>query len=670
MATLNAMFRLIDGYSTQINKFIDKTNAAATKVLKASKNTDGYNDSLKRAGTAANAAGSGLTKLIGTAKVLESAKKIMDLTDTYTNTADRLKMINDETQMQAELQQKVFQAADRARGSYVDMASAVAKMNLFAGDNFTSNDEAIGFTELLQKSLKVSGSGTSEQQSAFLQLTQAMAAGRLQGDEFRSIMKNAPMVAQAIADYMGKTKEELNELSSNGEITANVIKSAMFSAASVINDKFATMPMTFADVWSKIKNAGMEAFGGVFEKISEVMNSLGVQQGLNNFIGAIYLAGDMTGKFVDFCVAAWSMASPYIWAAVVALGAYAIVQLISNGLALVSIFRTGLQAVGVGLFALAMWALGSATWASVTAELSLNSALYACPLVWIIGLILVLVATFYAGIAAVNHFSGSTISATGIIGGAIGIMVAEVCNFIILLWNFFADVANFIGNVFSNPVAAVKVLFYDMAITILGYMMKITKGIEDLINKIPGVTINLTGGLSDMLEKMKKDVGAIKDESGWKEYVEKKEYIDYSDAAKTGYKAGEKLENKLSNLFSTFKPENPFEDILSKENPFEDSLFKENPFEDNSFSPGNPGTVKGTGKGGAVKVENEEDIEWMRKLAVRDFVARIATNTLAPNIKIDFTGPITKEADVNGVAAHIGELLKEQIATAPEGVYP
>lgn len=661
MPTLSAMFRLMDGYSAQINKFIGKVDSASTKVLRASKNTDSYNETLRGTGAAANTASSGLTKMIGAVATLATAKKAMDLTDAYTNTAARLRMVNDGLQTQAELQDKVMAAANRARGSYADMASAVAKMNLLAGDSFKTNDEAIGFTELLQKSLKVSGAGTSEQQSAFLQLTQAMAAGRLQGDEFRSVMENAPMVANAIADYMGKTKGELKELSSKGLITADIIKNAMFSAADDINGKFAEMPMTFADVWNRIKNAGTDAFGGVFTKLNDLMNSDAGQRFIDNFIGAIYLAGDAMEGFIDFCVEAWPMVSPFIWAAAAALGTYAAAQLIVNGLSLFSALYFGAQAAGVGLYALALWATTGATWAEVTAQLGLNSALYACPLVWIIGIILVFIAVLYAGVAAYNKLSGASLSATGIIAGTMGILAAFINNKITFIWNLFADLANFICNCFNDVPSAVSILFYDMAITVLGYIESIASGIQRLINAIPGVEVNIMGGLTNLKSGLEKEVSAIKDAAGWTEYVKKREYKDLSAAYDEGYGKGVGLADKASSFFSGFKPESSGGGEIPYIAP---------PAYTGSDigASGNPATVKGTGAGGAVKVENEEDIEWMRKLAERDYVARIAQNTLAPNIKVEFSGPITKEADTDGVMNRVVEQLKDAIASGPEGV--
>lgn len=651
MPTLSAMFRLMDGYSTTINKFIGKVDAASTKTLGASKNTDKLNDSMDRTGRVAGAASSGIAKFVGTIASLAAVKKIVDLTDSYTNTNARLAMITGSLEEQKALQDDIFAAANRARGQYDDMANAVAKMKMLAGDAFGSNQEAIGFTELLQKSLKVSGAGTSEQQSAFLQLTQAMASGKLQGDEFRSIMENAPMVANAIAKYLDVSKGELKELSSDGAIAAEIIKNAMFDSADDINKKFETMPQTFGDVWNRIKNAGTQAFGGVFEKINSILNSDAGQQAINNFIGAIYWAGDAMNEFINFCVTAWPMVSPFIWAAVAAVGAYALVLGISNGLALISAVRTGAQAVSIGILALAMWASSGATWAEVTAQLGLNSALYACPIVWIVGLILVLIAVFYAAVAAVNHFSGSTISATGIIGAVIGGWAAAVINYFIMMYNIIAEVVNFFANVWNDPIAAVKILFYDLASTVIGYVAEMARSIETIFNRIPGVNVQISAGLDNFKAGLEKAASEAKDAAGWKEIVQKKDFLNGADFANRGYDIGAGLADSISNPFAGFAPKD-----------------KEGIDYSQFATDGSPATVKGKGKNGAVKVENEEDIGWMRKLAERDYIARISQNTLAPNIKVEFSGPITKEADTDNIMSHVSEQLKEMIATAPEGV--
>lgn len=624
MATLKAMFKLFDGYSSTANKIISGTDKAADSVLKASKNTDKYNDSLKNTGASASTASNGLFKLIGAVATLATIKKSMDLTDTYTNTAARLKMINDGSQTQLELQDKIYAAADRARGSYTEMASAVSKMNMLAGDSFKSNNEAIGFTELLQKSLKVSGAGQSEQDSAFLQLTQAMASGRLQGDEYVAVTENAPMVADAIAKYLGKSRGELKKLSSDGALTSDIIKGAMFAAADDINAKFATMPMTFADVWTKIKNTGNQAFGEVFEKLNAMLNSESGQQMVNVITAAIYTAADACSTLLDaasgvynFISDNWSIIAPIVTGIATAFMIYATYQSIATA---------------------AQWAM--------------NSAMLACPVFWIAAGIGLVIAALYAGVAAVNHFTGTSISATGLIGAAFGVLYAIIYNTFLYPFQVgFALVANFIGNVFNNPVGAVKVLFLDMANTCISYILNMAKAIENIINKIPGVTVDITSGIDNLKAGIEKKTSKIKDETGWKEYIKQPELMDITTSAKKGYDIGTGIGKGISGLFEGFSPNKSGYEL------------------DFSQFDTNPVNVKGKGKGGAVKVENVEDINWLRKLAERDFVARISSNTLAPNIKVEFSGPITKEADTDGVAAHIGNILKDQIATAAEGVY-
>lgn len=673
MPTLNAMFKLMDGYSSQINKMINRTDEAMNKMLGTSKAADKTNDSFHKMGKGASGAapkvkglGDGLDvvskkatrangslkTLIGTVASLAAVKKGMDIADSYTNTNARLGMISSSPAEQAALQNDIFASANRSRGSYTETANAVAKMRMLAGDSFGSNQEAIGFTELLNKSLKVSGAGQAEQSAAFLQLTQAMAAGKLQGDEFRSVMENAPMVADAIAKYMGKSKGELKELSSQGLITSDIIKNAMFNAADDINGKFNSMPMTFADVWNQIKNTGMQAFGGVFEKANAMLNSDMGQAAVENLTGLVFMAAGAFSSLLD--AIGWVGDRLDIFGPII-LG-IAGAWLVYNATAGIGWLTTMKNAAAMGLKATADWAEYAAIFMLIWAQEGFNAALAACPITWIIGAVILLVAAFYAGVAAVNHFTGASISATGLIGAAIGGFAASTTNSFILIYNIIAEVVNFFANVWQHPVTAVKILFYDLAITVIGYMAEMARSVEAIINRIPGVEVQISAGLDNFKAGIEKAAASAKNSSDWNEVVKKKDFVNGADFANKGYEVGSNLADKASNLFSDF---NPSLDGAGGSG-----------IDFSSFATaGNPATVKGTGKGGAVKVETEkEDIEWMRKLAERDYVARIAQNTLAPNIRVEFSGPITKEADTDGLVGHVVDRLKEVIATAPEGV--
>ena len=219
------------------------------------------------------------------------ADKIKDVAVAATQTADeltsirsRINLINDGSQTTAQIMEKVYDAAQRSRGSYTDMADSVAKLNMLAKDAFSSNDEAIAFVEQLNKQFKISGASVQEASAAMYQLTQAMAAGKLQGDEFHSIMENAPLLAQSIANEMGLTVGQLKEMSSQGLITSDIIKDALFNSAEETNAKFAEIPMTFAEVGQSIQNELIQAFQPVLEQISSIPQS-GEFQALSEGVG-------------------------------------------------------------------------------------------------------------------------------------------------------------------------------------------------------------------------------------------------------------------------------------------------------------------------------------------------------------------------------------------------
>lgn len=225
---------------------------------------------------------------------LQGLSSITNVSDDFVLTNARLDLMNDGLLTTADLQDKILASAQRSRAEYGATASSIAKMGILANDAFTSTEEIVAFTELMNKSFKVGGAGIQEQTSAMYQLTQAMAAGKLQGDEFRSIMENAPMLADAIAKFTGKSKGELKEMSSDGLITADIIKGAMFAAAEDINTKFATMPKTFGDTWTSVKNQTLEAFQPVIERINEFVNSKGFETFSTNAIRGITWVANKT----------------------------------------------------------------------------------------------------------------------------------------------------------------------------------------------------------------------------------------------------------------------------------------------------------------------------------------------------------------------------------------
>lgn len=602
MPTLDAMFKLMDGYSSTIKRIVEGTDKASKSILGASKRTDDFNDALKRTETATARASNGLSRLVKTAVGLTAVKKGMDLADVYTNTNARLGMITNSLAEQRSLQNDIFAAANRARGSYTEMASAASKMRMLAGDSFGSNQEAVAFTELLTKSLKVSGAGTAEQNAAFLQISQAMAAGRLQGDEFRSVMENAPMVADAIAQYMGKSKGELKELSSQGLITADIVKNAMFQAAGDIEEKFNTMPMTFGDVGTMMLNSFLETFGGGFEKVSGMLNSSSFGQILDGWNAGLSFVSGGFNTLVDAIVAGGPIVQTFFSVAIIMAGLWASKMFLAAGATM-----------------LAHW-----------------------PLLLIVGVIgMIILALNSAGVSFSSTFS--------FIGGLLGTFYALGYNIVAGLWNLFVSFAEFLANVFTNPLASIVNLFVNMSISVLNVIKSIAEAIDAVFGS------NLAGAVGQFISRGQNFADGFKDSNYVSLDAFRMDSKSTIGAIQGGLNAGKALGGFVDNWnFSGISGINP--DAGGTDY----SQF---------FTAGNPAVVKGTGKGGAVKVEaDSEDIEWMRKLAERDYVARIAQNTLAPNIRVEFSGPITKETDTDSVMTHVVNELKDIIATAPEGV--
>lgn len=272
----------INGTSAGAVQAIDKVGQKADEVL--GKRLASLGEKMSRGLSIAGAA-VGITAVAAATK--EAVRAGTELSDKYALIKSRINLINDGTQSTAEIMDKVYAAAERTRGSYLDMAGAVGRLGILAKDAFSSNDETIAFVEQMNKQFKIGGASIEEQTSAMYQLTQAMAAGKLQGDEFRSIMENAPLLAQAISQEMGLPMGQLKEMSSQGLITADVIKNAMFNSADETNAKFAELPMTFAEVGNSIQNQAIQAFQPVLESLTQMTAGSEFKEALNG-IGVVF----------------------------------------------------------------------------------------------------------------------------------------------------------------------------------------------------------------------------------------------------------------------------------------------------------------------------------------------------------------------------------------------
>lgn len=319
---------------------------------------------------------------------VSAIKSLVNLSDATTSNRSRLELIVDDNGSVADLENKIFAMSNRTRSDFLATTSVVSKLGILAGDSFKNTDEIVAFTELMNKNFAISGASIQEQTSAMYQLTQAMAAGKLQGDEFRSIMENAPLLAEAIAEYTGKSKGELKELSSEGLITANVIKNAMFASADQINDRYNKMPITWGQIWTRIKNVAIKALDPVLVKINELANNQQVQELFNMFIDGASLAAQAILALIEGVSWLVSTLEPFAPMILAVVGAYAAWE-IASGIATALLT---VQTIAQYALAFATKTKVSADVAATASQLGLNTAMLACPATWIAIVIIALIA--------------------------------------------------------------------------------------------------------------------------------------------------------------------------------------------------------------------------------------------------------------------------------------
>lgn len=451
--------------------------AAATKRLQEQENM---------AQSVTNSLTSSVLRLAASYISIQGLKKAVDLSDSLVSMRARLDRMNDGLQTTQELETMIYQSAQRSRGSFTDTMGLVSQLGTMAGDAFNSSKEIVQFAEQLNKQLALSGASGSSAQAAILQLEQGLASGVLRGDELNSVMEQAPALAKSIADYMHVSVGQLREMGSQGQITADIVKNALFAAAKDTNAEFEKTPMTWAQVWTVASNTAVRALDPLLTAINWVANNLDV---------AIPL--------------------------VVSLGA----------------------AFGVLLIA-ANWTniLATATKTAASMQAFYNAVMAANPIALTAAAVLVLVAALYGGVAAFNKLTGSSISATGIITGAFTTMGAFILNgTLVPLHNGFAAFVNFLGNAFNDPITAIDVLFYDMSITILKYVQNVAQGLEGLINMIPGVEVNMTSGIDKLIGKLEYGRNWTIKQNGYKEYIKPWENFDLGKSYKSGYNWGANL---------------------------------------------------------------------------------------------------------------------------------
>jgi len=604
-------------------------------------------------------------KLLNKIKALTAAytgKKIIGLSDELTSTTARLDMMNDGLQDTATLQQKIYRSAERSRASYQSTADAVSKLGLMAGDAFGSSDEIIFFMEQINKQFTIAGTDSAGISAAMLQLTQAMGSGVLRGEEFNSILEQAPNIIQTIADYMGVPKGQLKDMAAQGKITAETVKAAVFAAADETNAKFESMPKTFSQIWTSAKNAALMAFTPVLQKLNDLANSNEFQTVVKTITNTISKVADIAiaafnilSKTAGFVVRNWGFISPVVYGVVAALTLYYTVTRVSAAVTAISTAITKLNTLAEKRHAAALKIKSGATLTATAAQYGFNAALLACPLTWIILAIIAVVAAIYLIVEAINQAQDETISATGVITGAlsavgsfiqglIGGFVDLVISTIKLLVKPWVAFANFFGNIFTDPIGAIIHLFGDMADWVLAVLQGIASALDFVFGTSMADTVQgWRDGLSNTIDLTAKEYG-----NG--QYEEIMHEIDFSakdigfsktdiaGAYRSGYRAGESIDNKLKGGFDDDTTNDILNDIQNNTQDISDSVSS-----------------------------SDETLEYLRDIAEQDAINRFTTAEI--KVEMNNSNNINSTVDIDGMVDALAAGVEDAMNKVAEGVH-
>lgn len=649
-------------------------NRIEQEIQQADRAQDQFNDSIREGSSAANSLWNKLKGAAAALGIAQGVKQLVNLSDTMASNKARLSMIVDDGGSVTDLEKKIMASAQRSRAAYLTTAQAVSQMGLMAADAFSSNDELIAFTETLNKQFVIAGASAAGVEAATLQLTQAMASGVLRGEELNSVFEHAPNVIQSIADYLDVPIGQIRSMAAEGQITADIVKNAMLSAADEVDAQFQTMPRTWGQVWTSMQNRAISVLQPLLAQINNLANSERVQGFVDGLMTAFWMMASVLSGILGLVTTVgaafydnWSWISPIILGVTAALGVYYgrllavnALEAISKGIKIAMCIASYAKAAATG-------AEVSATTAATAAQYGLNAAMYACPLVWIIILIIALVALFYAAVAAVNHFAGTSVSATGLICGAFMAALAFIGNIFVALWNLVVDVfvmiynlvatvANFIGNVFNDPVAAVARLFFDLADTVLSVLQALASAIDTIFGS------NLAGSVQGWRDSLG---GWVDSTFGKGEEVMEQLNADdlklgrfeYGAAFDMGYEFGQGVEDTVGGLFDF----SAMDSMGAGNDPF-------------SFGNTLDGIYNNTGDiatntadtADALDMSNEE-LELLRDIAERKAINEYTTAEI--KVEMNNSNTISSEMDIDGVINLFEVKLREAVATSAEGAH-
>ena len=607
---------------------------------------------------------------------IQSVGKALNISDELVQTTSRLNMMNDGVQTTAELVNMVYAAAQDARGSFSQMADVVARFGNNAKDAFSSSEEVVAFADLIQKQMTIAGASTQEAANAELQLSQALGSGVLRGDELNSIFEQAPNLIQNIADYLDVPIGKIREMAADGELSADVVKAAIFSAADDINSKFNEMPMTWGQMWQSMQNTALIAFQPVLQRLNDLANSEAFQtfiQGaieamatLANILLNVFEVAASVGAFIGDN---WSIIAPIIYGVIAALGAYLAIMGIVNAITAISAAIDATKAAADALAA-------GQTFLWTVQQYGLNAALAACPITWIIVLIIALIAIIFAVCNAIAKMTGIANSGFGVITGGVNVVIQffknlglTVANIALGIGNAIAALASNMMTAFHNAICNVQSWFYNLLSTALS----VIEGICSALNKLPFVEFDYSGissAADDYAAKAseaagnKEDYQSISDafnegfttfdafQDGWA-----------SDAFNAGAAWGDGIADKVSNFsLSDVFGQTDIPNVGDYTSGFNDAIANSGVGDSIGNIDDNTGKIKDS-----LEV-SEEDLKYLRDIAEQEAINRFTT----AEINVDMSGmqnTVNSGDDIDGFMTKLTDSVNEAVDNMTEGVH-
>ena len=673
-ATVQTAAEQIYNYETRIEELEQKIEQAGEQMKKLKDNTK------QSAGEAQNLSRimGGIKTLIASYAGFNALQGIAKTSDDLTQTTARLGMMNEgfrETggalESTDDLVNLVYASAQDARGSFGDMAAVVAKFGNNAKDAFSSSAEVVDFANLVQKQMTIAGASTTEASNAMLQLSQALGSGVLRGDELNSIFEQAPNLIQTIADYMDVPIGSIRQMASDGKISADIVKASIFSAADDINAKFDQMPMTWGQVTQRMKNSALENFKPVLNKVNNLASNERFTSAANSVLGslatvavAVLTVMNIVGAAGGFVADNWSIIGPIVYGVAGAFAVYAAYLGIVKGIEAASTAASVLHSVAmsakIGITAL----MTHSTMEAAAAQMGYNGALYACPIVWIIVLIIALIAVIYAVCSAIAKMTGVANSGFGVITGGINVVIQffknlglSVADIALGIGNAIAALASNMGTAFYNTICNVQSWFYNLLSTALSVIESICAA----LNKLPFVSFdysNISSAADDYASKAAQAAGNKQEyKSVGDAFSEGMSVFDTfqdgwaSDAFKAGTSWGDGLTDKVSGMFSgTAAEETGY--AMSGDSGIGDNIGD---------------IAEDTSKiSKSVDISNE-NLKYLRDIAETEAVNRFTT----AEIKVDMTNhnTVSSGMDIDGIVRQLSYGVTEAMTAAAEGVH-